>query len=683
MARSTRRGLLALALLALLAALVLEVAIRATPPPDLAIPKSPLVLDRDDHLLRAFAVADGRWRLPVTPAAVDPVFLSLLLAFEDRRFETHRGVDARALVRALGQALRHGRIVSGGSTLTMQVVRLRGGHGTRSATGKLRQALAALALERAVDKQAVLTAYLNLAPYGGNLEGVRAGALAWLGKEPAHLTVAEAALLVALPQAPTARRPDLHPEAARRGRDRVLDRALALGVIDAATATAARLEPLPTRRRPFPLLAAHLAERLVRASPETPVHRLTLDAARQVQLESLTAAHARIVGDGVSAAVLAVDHRSGEIIATVGSAGVLDAQRAGFLDMTRALRSPGSTLKPLIYGLAFEQGLAHPESLIDDRPSGYGGGYAPENFDRTFHGTVTVREALQLSLNIPAMTVLEQVGPAPLLARLRRAGANPVLPPGAPPGLAIGLGGLGLTLRDLVGLYAALARGGQPVTLTEYRDRPPPPGLSLPVLERRAAWQLGDILSDAGRETIAIKTGTSYGYRDAWALGYDGRHVVGVWIGRPDAAAVPGLTGSERAVPLLRDAFARLGSPVPLPPAPTGLLQASSAQLPPPLARVRPRAAGLDGGAPPQIAWPPAGARIDLGLGGTGAEPAAGLVLKVRNGQPPFQWFADGVPIAREPYAREARWRPDGPGFATIAVVDGRGAAARVTVRVE
>ncbi|NBC49319.1 MAG: penicillin-binding protein 1C [Gammaproteobacteria bacterium] len=680
--------------------LLIERTLSSAEPVSLEVPCSPVVLDRNGRLLRAFTVADGRWRLPISRGEVDPLYLQMLLGYEDRRFYAHSGVDIRALARAAWQMLRHRRIVSGGSTLTMQVVRLRLGLATGSFDDKWRQLIGALALERHVDKGRVLDAYLNLAPFGGNLEGVRAAALAWFGREPARLTPAQAALLVALPQAPEQRRPDRFPEAARRGRDRVLARAEALGLIDADAAAAARREPIPTKRRPFPLLAPHLTRRLVASAPVASAvadeHRLTLNAELQQRLEALAAEQAARLPDAVSVALLAADYRSGEVLASVGSADLLDRERDGFVDMTRAPRSPGSTLKPMIYGLAFELGLAHPESLIEDRPSAFGG-YVPENFDRGFQGTVTVRSALQQSLNVPAVTLLERVGPARLLARLRRAGAQPALPAAAsgPAGLAIGLGGLGLTLKELVALYAAIANGGQPVHLRERlvaqddaaaQRRDAADRSANPVLEERAAWYLGSILSGAGRldqhsDGVAIKTGTSYGYRDAWALGYDGAHVVGVWAGRSDGAAVPGLTGGDAAVPILRHAFARIGKQVPLPGPPNGVLFASTAQLPRPLQRVADETteSGREG---PAIAFPPDGARIDL-VGGSAGSNVQALVLKVRNGRPPFLWLANGVPIAREPYARVARWQPDGTGFATIAVVDADGRSSQVSVELQ
>ena len=665
----------------------LDAQVEAIPSPDLALVTSTLVLDRNGRLLRPFSVADGRWRLPITLADLDPTYLAMLLMWEDRRFYTHRGVDPLALLRAGGQLLTHARIVSGGSTITMQLARLLDGEGTRDPGGKLRQMLRALALERHADKAAILGAYLTLAPYGSNLEGVRAASLAWFGKEPRRLSAAEAALLVALPQAPEARRPDRDPKAARRARDRVLDRALATGVIDAATAEAARAVPIPGQRRPFPMLAPHLAQRVRRARPGADEIRLTIDAGLQGRLEHLAVERARTLGQDLSIALLVADHGSGEILASVGSAGLFDDRRDGFIDMTLALRSPGSTLKPLIYGLAFEAGIAHPESLIEDRPTGFGG-YVPANFDRGFQGTVSVRRALQASLNVPAVKLLEAVGPARLIARLRRAGATPVLPDASPPGLAIGLGGVGITLRDLVQVYAAIARGGVPVALTEVMGvrSGRPLALAARVLDERAAWTVANVLAGAPPPTnaapgsLAFKTGTSYGYRDAWALGFDGRHVAGVWVGRPDGAPVPGMAGIETAAPILVDLFARLGQGTPLPPAPPGVLMAGNAELPPPLRRVEARTAPEAGPNAPQIAYPPDGARISLGLReGRGGE----VALKIRNGTPPFVWFANGAPIARQPFSTTVRWAPTGPGFVTFSVIDGRGGAARASVFLE
>jgi penicillin-binding protein 1C len=257
--------------------------------------------------------------------------------------------------------------------------------------------------------------------------------------------------------------------------------------------------------------------------------------------------------------------------------------------MTRAIRSPGSTLKPFIYGMAFEDGFVHPESLIDDRPVRFGN-YAPENFDMTFQGTVPVRKALQLSLNVPAIVLLDRVGASRLSARLKQAGGTLILPKDETPGLAMGLGGVGVTLTDLTSLYAGIARGGTTMRLRERMDETRGEGDGRRLLDRVAAWQVGNVLlgtpppDNAVRNRIAFKTGTSYGYRDAWSVGFDGRMTIGVWVGRPDGAPVPGMLGRTAAAPVLFDAFARSGKlPAPLPAPPKGVLVAANAKLPLPL----------------------------------------------------------------------------------------------------
>lgn len=672
--------------------IVRDIESRLPSPPDPAtIATSTVVLDRNGLLLRPFTIADGRWRLPVTRADVDPRFLDMLMAYEDSRFAEHHGVDYRALLRAAGQfVLAGGRIVSGGSTLTMQVARLLEGEPTRNAEGKLRQILMARKLEARFTKDEILTIYLMLAPYGGNIEGVRAATLAYFGKEPTRLTVAEAALLVALPQSPEARRPDRDPEAARAARDRVLDRLVLAGALGAEQAAAAKRERIPEARRTFPMLAAHLAEEAVAAHKTAPTHTLTIDRALQSSLETLAHDRVTALGPKLSIAIVAADHRTGEILASVGSAGLLDEQRTGHVDMTRGIRSPGSTLKPLIYGLAFEEGLAHPSSLIEDRPIGFGA-YAPQNFDGDFRGTVTIREALEQSLNIPAIVVLDAVGPARLVARLKRAGATPELPRLSAPGLAVGLGGVGISLRDLVQVYAAIGRGGTAITLRDGVDDAPIVPLAeagAAVLADAAAWQVADILagvpppSNGSPNLVAYKTGTSYGYRDAWAVGFDGRHVIGVWIGRPDGTPVPGLSGINGAAPVLFEAFSRLGPRrAPLKQAPRDVLVASTGELPPPLRRFRHGSEAVterDSG--PQIAFPLEGVTVDLGIGIGDPSP---LAIKVRNGAPPFTFFANGTPVARNPFDRSELWQPDGPGFVTLSVVDSSGRSDRVTVFVE
>ena len=652
----------------------------ATELPPLAVEQSVEMRDRNGSLLRAYTVEGGRWRLATGVSDVDPQFVKLLLAYEDKRFFSHHGVDWQALARAAVQDMQGGRVISGGSTLTMQVARLLENSGTGRWGGKLRQIRVALALERRLSKERILSLYLNLAPYGGNLEGLRAASLAWFGKEPGRLTPAQAALLIALPQSPEQRRPDLHHDKALAARNRVLERLMAAGVLGAPAAEAARTQAVPARRRPFPALAPHLTDRLRAAHPLQTRFRLTLDGSLQRRLEKLAAQAVSGLDPHLSVAFLVADHKSGEILASVGSAGYRAGRRAGFVDMTQALRSPGSTLKPLIYAMAFDQGIAHPETLIEDSLTAFGP-YVPLNFDGRFQGTIRLRRALQMSLNIPAVKLADALGPARIVARLRRAGARPVVP-GGKPGLAIALGGLGITLHDLVQLYASLAEGGQVRPLRVLPTKAPALKTGSRLVSPQAAWQIGDILSGlnpppgAPRNHLAYKTGTSYGNRDTWAIGYDGRHVAGVWLGRADGTAVPGAMGAKLAAPVLFDVFARLKPSLsPLPPPPPGTLLAVNAPLPAPLRHFRPkRTVDAPPADAPKVAFPPDGAVL---------EADGALVAKVRDGIAPFTWLLDGVPAVLGSYERQAQFNVKPPGFVTLSVIDAKGRSARTTITLQ
>jgi penicillin-binding protein 1C len=646
---------------------------------------STTVLDREGRLLRPYATAQGRWRLPATRENVDPRFFNLLFAYEDKRFPSHHGVDLLALGRAAWQLLRNGRIVSGASTLSMQVARLLEPRAERTVRAKLRQIVRAIEIERILSKDEILALYLSLAPYGGNLEGIRAASLAYFGKEPRRLTLAESALLIALPQAPELRRPDRSVVAARAARDRVLDRIAAAGAVPGDEVAHAKLERVPAGRSPMPMLAPHAADAAVAAAPGRAVHRLTIEAALQRSLEDLARERARALGPDISVAVLAVDHASGEILARVASADYFDAGRAGQVDMTQALRSPGSTLKPFIYGIGFEDGLVHPETLIDDRPVRYGS-YAPENFDLTFQGTVTARKALQLSLNVPAVAVLDKVGAGRLTARLFGAGASLVLPPGEAPGLAIGLGGVGITLKDLVALYGGLARLGTTVPFVERFTGAADAAVPRRLIDPVAAWYVGNVLigtpppENAAGGRIAYKTGTSYGYRDAWAVGFDGKRTIGVWVGRPDGAPVPGLIGRSVAAPILFDAFARSSNPAPLPGAPKTALIVPTSRLPPPLQHFRPGALAGEGAEPPlRIMFPPNGAQLELTRADDGKPDP--IALKISGGAGALTVLVNGMPVPENAGRRMVFLDPGGPGFMRVTVMDAKGATDSVLVR--
>jgi penicillin-binding protein 1C len=541
------------------AALSLLDALAPPPIPDIGREGSTLVLARDGTPLRAFAAADGVWRYPIALDGISPLYLEALLNYEDRWFRWHPGVNPLALARAGGQALWHGEIVSGGSTLTMQVARLIEPM-PRNGWGKIKQMLRAMQLEWRLSKDEILTLYLNLAPFGGNIQGVQAASWAYLGKPAHQLSRAEAALLAVLPQAPSRLRPDRHAAQAKVARDKVLARLAQFNVWPADALAEAQLEPVTARRLQPPLTAALLAERARREQPAQRVLRTTVDPRMQQFAERRVWSHLAALPARTSAAVLIVDNREREARAYVGSARFGDAERLGHVDMIAAVRSPGSTLKPFVYGLALEDGLIHSESLLIDAPQSFDG-YRPANFGEHFNGPVSAAEALRLSLNVPAVDLLARVTPQRFTARLRHAGVELQLPQGAKPNLSIILGGTGTRLSELVGAYAALGNDGVggPVrwlTDTPREDRQ--------VLSVGANWVVramleahvrpGDSvlnLDMSRRVRLAWKTGTSYGFRDSWAIGVTPTYTVGVWIGRPDGTPMPGQYGAATALPLL------------------------------------------------------------------------------------------------------------------------------------
>jgi penicillin-binding protein 1C len=655
-----------------------------SPPLDRSRSASALVLASDGSILRGFLTADGKWRLAIEPDAVDPLYRRMLIAAEDRRFPWHPGVDPVAAARALVQLGSTGRIVSGASTLTMQAVRLLEPH-PRSLAGKLGEMAKALALERVMSKDQVLGLYLTLAPFGGNLEGVRAASLAYFGKEPTHLSAAEAALLVAIPRSPERLRPDRHPEAARAARDRVLARVAEAGVISPGALAEAREEEVARTRLAMPFVAPHLARELHDQQPAAPIHRSTIDPLLQRQVETLLKREVSGLDPEASLAAVVVDNRDRRILAYVGNADFAAAARHGTLDMARAVRSPGSALKPFIYAMAFDRLIIHPETMLEDRARQFGD-YAPSDFDGRFEGAVTARQALQYSLNLPAVAVLDRLGPGRFAAALAAAGIRLRLPgPGTEPGLAVALGGDGITLVELIQLYAALSNGGEVAPLRSREDASARSGTA--IFGPLAAWYVNDILAEAppppgvlpaevrGGCRLAFKTGTSYGYRDFWALGYDPEVTIGVWAGRPDGTPMPGHSGRLSAAPVLFKIADLLGpsrSPSTTPP-PFGALLAGRAGLPPRLRRLEPGTPGTSRFRGPEIVYPPDGALIDW----HGEE----VPLEAIGGKQPLRWLVDGRPLKLEAPRHEVYWQPVGIGFAQLSVIDAAGRSAHSTVR--
>ena len=651
-------------------------------PPDLHRwhDRSAILLAHDGSVLNVATTTDGMWRLATGPNDVDPHYLEMLLAAEDHRFRDHAGVDPMAAARAAWQLVTNGRIVSGGSTLTMQVARLLEPH-PRSYLGKLRDALRALQLEERYGKDQILAMYLTLAPFGGNVEGVRAASLTWFGHEPGRLTPGEAAILVALPQRPASLRPDRHPARALTAAARVLDRL----VQDARIPESDRETPPPriAARFPFPRLAAHVAQRFRPADGEPT--RSTLDAAIQRAIEARADDVAATMTDGGDVAILIVDNRDLAIRGWVG--GVRSA-----LDLVRRRRSPGSALKPFIYGMAFDDLALLPDTLIEDRPLRIGD-YAPEDFDRGFHGQVTAREALQQSLNVPAIALLDRLGPGRLAATLRDAGARLDFPSGdSAPSLPLALGGVGISLFDLTRLYVGLAHDGRvaPLRLVSREN----PG-EAPLMSPRAAAQITEILRGApppdgwmpralaaGAAQIAYKTGTSYGFRDAWALGYSANWTIGVWTGRADGTPRPGAYGRNTAAPVLFSLFDLL----PAEPGGDSTAFAADGGAPTPLPRALAQFADREGlralpnAKPPRILFPPDGAQLDV----TDETGRLGPVqLEADSGSPPYRWAVNGIPVAAPELAALPRWQPDGPGFARITVTDAVGQRSSATIRLQ
>lgn len=671
-------------------------------PPNLSklADRSVIVVDRDGRMLQAFTARDGRWRLPVTVDDVDPRYPRMLIAYEDKRFDRHPGVDPLAIGRAVTQWIAHGRVVSGASTLTMQTVRLLQPR-RRTIGAKFIEMARALQLEWRFSKRQILEFYLALAPFGGNIEGVRAASLFYFGKEPKQLTDAEAALLVALPQSPEKLRPDRNNRAARAKRDRILARMTEVGVLSAQSGMEATQQSVPSDRLPAIRSASHLAERLRADHADEMVIRSFVDADLQLPLEALARRYHGDLEDAATLAILVVENAGRRVRAYIGSGDYFDERRFGQNDMVTAVRSPGSALKPLIYGLAFDELLIHPETIIVDQPMRFGD-YAPENFDHFYRGEVSVKEALQMSLNLPAVAVLNRLGPLRLVQALKSAGAPPRLPDDvSSPGLPVALGGAGTTLQDLVMLYAGLAEGGRvrPLRLIEQAPNSEP----VAIVGEAAAWYLTGILRDsppppnavASRhrlqsDTVAFKTGTSYGFRDAWAIGYTERYTVGIWVGRPDGSFSPGRMGRDVAAPLLFEVFDMLPAmaqtaSLALDQAPPhGVIIASNADLPPALQRFDDGSSGfaalVSDQDKPRIEFPAPGVTLDVARDGGGFST---LILRATGGELPLRWLVNGALVPSAPYRRQAAWRPDGEGAARVTVMDRAGLSSSVEVWIE
>jgi len=670
--RWRRRGIFAASALSALAALLFALD-RLYPLPPIDSGGAAVVVAADGTPLRNYPSRDGIWRYPVTPDQVSTRYLDTLLTYEDRWFYWHPGVNPVALVRAGWQWATNRRIVSGGSTLTMQVARLidpqLAGKPSRSMSAKMRQAWRAVQLEMHYSKDEILSLYLTHAPMGGIVEGVEMGSRLWLGKPARDLGPAEAAMLTALPQAPSRLRPDRHPQAAQAARDKVLDRMAELGRWTEAEVADAKIETViapPLRARWLaPLAAQRLLQEVGaarRADGRPPLVTSTLDADMQASVEQMLLDRVDSLPPKVSMAVLVMDNDTLEVKAYAGSADFSDVSRYSHVDMVRGVRSPGSTLKPFLYAQALDEGLIHSESLLIDAPMSFGG-YAPGNFQAAFAGPISVAQALQRSLNVPAVDLLDRVGPVSFASAMLAGGVKLRLPAGAEPNLSLILGGGGTTLEELVGAYRALARdgvSGRP-RLTARQPR-----VESRMMSPGAAWIVRDILEGGGHpdrpfyqsgspgRRLAWKTGTSFGFRDAWAVGVTDRWTLGVWVGRPDGTPNPGFFGANVAAPLLQDIVAAL---------PEGAQQV----------RVRPETVQAV-----VTCWP-LGYRLGSSPSGACPEQRAAWVLN-DTAPPSFAGYADATkgPLRLGGVANGSVLRPV-PGMSQVALdVDVQGAEGEV-----
>lgn len=547
-------------------AIILIIRLAPFPVKKLVPSPSTVVVDRNGEILRVFLSAAEMWQLPVTAGEISPTLKKAVIGYEDRYFRWHPGVNPVSLVRAALANIRAGRIVRGGSTITMQVARLMEPK-PRTIPNKLWEIFRALQLELRYSKEEILTFYFNLAPYGGNIVGVAAAAHLYFNKTPQQLSLGECALLAAIPNSPNVLRPDFNLEATASAREKVLLLLQQQKTISRQQMIEALTEPLPRKRFAWPFLSPHLAAELIDNFPQHSRLETTIDIRLQRLASSLLQSHLQPWRQhGITnGAVVIIDNQSREVLALVGSADFFDVSRQGQVNGALAPRSPGSALKPFLYALALDQGLVSPQTMLFDIPVEYAG-YRPENYDGLYHGLVPVQAALALSLNVPAVNLSAQLGEEGIYSFLKEAGISTLPKPREYYGLSLILGGCEVRLIELTNLYSGLASGGQFRPYRCLRTQANEPAKQL--LSEGTCFIIAEMLSRLRRPDlpavwehslhlpkIAWKTGTSYGHRDAWSIGYNPQYTIGVWLGNFDGRGVPELVGADVAAPLLFSLF--------------------------------------------------------------------------------------------------------------------------------
>ncbi len=629
------------------------------------------IITAQHEIAHIFYTKDEKWRSITTIEEVSPLYINTLLAREDKYFRKHIGINPFSLLRAGFQWIRYGHVISGGSTITMQTARLLEPR-KRNISSKLIECFRALQLEWHYSKNDILKIYMTLAPFGGNIEGVNAATMAYFNKKPLHLTPSDVALLVAMVQSPSRLNPCLFPQKAQTARENLLLFMAENALISKEEARINAKAPLPKRKVRPPREIPQLAWRLKKQYNNKAVIRTTIDLSLQKKIEFVLQSYKPFLPTNANAAILVVDHQKQNPLAYVASRDYFDEDGHGYVDYINAYRSPGSTLKPFIYGLGFDLGYVSKNTLLLDERRRFGA-YFPRNFDKEIYGTVSTSDALAMSLNTPVVGLLNQIGVIRFVGLLKEAGIEPRFPNTFDsPSLAIALGGLGMTLEQLVTLYTALAHEGK-ITHLSYLEGSPPL-YEQDIFSKQAALQISTILKtkmDNGR-FFSIKTGTSYGHRDALVLAYDHRYVIGIWIGMPDGSPMGPVYARDVSVPLLN----KIANVIPQTPSPLAQFEETLSLKN--LSSSKEQDENLRKKAP-NLLFPVDETVIELDRAETGYK---AIPLSVTGGQRPFTWLIDDKPLSAPVWQQKQFWTPSKPGFYTIAVVDAQGQVDRANIEV-
>jgi len=559
-----------------LVSIVLYFYYQSLPPVLFDSPYSSALYSEKGELLSVRIAADDQWRLPPKRLVANK-FKTALIAFEDKRFAYHPGVDPIALSRALASNLSSGKRLSGASTLTMQTIRLMRNNPPRTYWEKFKEMILATRLELRLNKQQIISLYAAHAPFGGNIVGIEAASWRYFGRAPQQLSWAESAMLAVLPNNPAMIHLQKNRPRLKAKRDRLLNKLARLGYLSDLDLSLAKVEPLPRYKKKLPRFAPHLLDSLSRKHKNRDLHT-HLNAALQKQLSMQVFDYSEQLKQiGIQhAAALVIDNQSMQVKAYVGNAQYNNQFQSGYsIDLIHRPRSSGSVLKPLLYGVMLQQGEIIPSRLVADLPTQYSG-YAPQNYDREFRGAVPVSQALAQSLNIPAVRLVKQFGVDRFYDFLKNLGLTSLHRTPQAYGLPIILGGAEITLWDIAASYANLASIAQDTNQTHYirvkllKNKPQARGKTIEI-GSGAAWLTLQALLDVQRpgsdrfwknfkssQKVAWKTGTSYGLKDGWAIGVTPRWTVAVWVGNADGHGVPNLTGVTAAAPLMFAIFNRL-----------------------------------------------------------------------------------------------------------------------------